>query len=150
VLSRGGDRGYDAAMDRLKIPTAISLLGLSFTACEKGGDPLVGTWDVVSVDGVAWPYTVDGYYGGSSVFKVDMTIKEDHSGTYTSRETYSYPGEPDDVDSESYPLTVDDSNAPEYILVAPGAGLVLTCTVDGSTMACEDVSDGSKSRFKKR
>ncbi len=137
-------------MDRLKIPTSVALLGLCFTGCGKGDeDSIVGTWDATMLDDTAFPYTEVGQYGEMLTQKLEMRIADDLTGTYKLEATYSYPGEQPETEAYTFGLMVDDDAGPEYVITVPDAAVILTCTVDGASMACTG-EEGNTYKFKRR
>lgn len=133
-------------MDRLKIPTTLALLGLSFTACGDDEPSIVGTWEMTMANGETFPqmFSEDGYSGTVRVF---LKIDADLTGTYSYDVDYDAGGE--DY-SEATALSVDDTDAPIYVLSVAGDGDVLSCELDGSTLNCTDLVDDGKSTFKRR
>lgn len=122
-------------MDRLKIPSTLALLGLSFTAAcgpDEAGDPIVGKWNAIMAGDMKLPYVSD--YGSISL---DLVIKADHTGTYNLHQTISYEGQSEMYDY-SYPLTVDDSMEPTYKITVEENGEPLVCVLSGTTLNCED------------
>lgn len=133
-------------MDRLKIPTTLALLGLSFTACGDDEPAIVGTWDLTMAGGEKYPQTYS-YNGDTLTVAISMIIDEDLTGTYNYSLDYDL-GTMDE--RKTYALGVDDTNAPTYVIGITQAAVVLTCELSGKTLSCTDLVDNSKSTFKKR
>lgn len=140
---------YHAPMDHRSIPLAAAL-GLSLTSCGPDDPSIVGTWDATEVDGQKFPVVQDGYDTDytytSSLF---LVIKDDLTGTLTSRESITDNGKPVDSYEYSYSVAVDDDDAPTYKLNIPDGELALICTLSGSALDCTDADDG-EFHFKKR
>lgn len=125
-------------MDRLPLPP-LALLALSLTSCQEELDPIIGTWNATFVDGMTWPLVLEG-----STYTLDLEIKDDFTGTYMFRGTYSgY------TEESLYALTVDADAAPDYTISIPEAELVLTCKVSGAELSCTD-QEMVGYRFKKK
>lgn len=135
-------------MDNLRIPTALALLGLSFTGCGKDEDTIVGTWDLTMADGEKFPltYTEEGVSG---TYSIDMKIEADLSGTLGSHFVVDAGG-PDQDEGYSYPLTVDDADAPTFVINIPEAELALRCELSGSTLDCVETNEDEVWTFKRR
>lgn len=136
-------------MDHRSIPLAAAL-GLSLTSCGHDDPSIVGTWDATEVDGEKWPLVQSGYdtdytYTSSLV----LVIKDDLTGTLTSRESITDNGKPIETYEYDYAVAIDDDAAPTYKLDIPEGELALTCTLSGSALDCTDPDDG-EFRFKKR
>lgn len=110
--------------------SALAILGLAFTACEKGGvdDPIVGDWKAVHID-VDRPTEADsyGYPDG-----YNLHIDDDLSGTFEGIfEVFGW--EPDVSEIE-----VDASDAPTYRIELEERGKTLDCTLSGDRLDCGD------------
>lgn len=81
--------------------------------------------------------------------KLEMRIADDLTGTYKLEATYSYPGEQPETEAYTFGLMVDDDAGPEYVITVPDAAVILTCTVDGASMACTS-EEGNTYKFKRR
>ena len=102
---------------RSKIPV-LALLGLSCTECDAEPDPIVGEWQAVDIDGLAFPMleSTAGYD-----FRVgwQLRIAPDHSGVMA----YYRDSEETDIryHSEYYSdFTLDVADAPKYRFTVEG------------------------------
>lgn len=120
-------------MDRLKIPSTVALLGLSFTpSCGHDDDPIVGKWKAIEAEGVALPYMSE-YVS----YSIEMVIRDDFTGVYSLNTVLSYEGETQNYDYD-YPLTVDVDDAPTYKITIEDMETPLICQLSGKKLDCDD------------
>ena len=137
-----GWRVHDAVMDRLRIPSSLALLGLCFTGCGKAEEEsIVGVWDATMLDGEALPYVEVGDYGEMTSTRIELTIADDLTGTYSLLATYTYPGEPAEEGGYTFGLMVDSDDGPEFVVTIPEIDERLDCTVTGMSMKCVGVGN---------
>lgn len=108
--------------------SALAILGLAFTACEKGGDdPIVGDWNVIEFEP---PYRLPGADSYGYPDGYSLHIDDDLSGTF--EETYEFFGWEPSVSR----IEVDASDAPKYRIELKEQGKTLACTLSGDRLDC--------------
>lgn len=108
--------------------SALAVLGLAFTACDKSDDPIVGDWKTIEIN--VRPIEGADSYGYAT--EIEMHIDDDLSGTFEETFLGEY--------LNTSEIEVDASDAPTYRIehVLVRRGLPLECTLDGDKLDCGD------------
>ena len=119
------------------------LLTLTFAGACSGPDPIIGTWDLRSRGGYAFPLTEEIDYECSLRVSVEVEVDDDLDGTRMTRNDYSADCDADDY-IEIAQLEIEPEGGGDYEITeyADGEVTFYACEIDGDDeLDCLDGGD---------